>query len=399
MLFRIGLRNIFRNKRRTAITIFALGVGIGALILADAFILGTIDAMKNGVVNTLTGEIQLHHKDFTKSREVEFSFDPKPYEKKLSHNKDPLLFSERVIAGAMVTSPQGSQNISLYGIDSQREVKIIDIEKKIVQGKLFGNEKVILIGTELAKVLDVRLGEKVSLTTSEVGSGDLVQELFRIGGIFKYGTREIDKYIAFIPLIHANSMLNMKGLVHEIVVKSKGLDDEKLSITAAKFSDNTVESKTWRELNSSISSAIDMSRYSSMIIAAVLLVIIAFGIMNTMFMSIYERTYEFGILKAIGTRPFQLFKLILIESFCLGGMGAIFGIILGLIFSLWLQRIGIDYSDVEMGAIGFTEPLRPLIVFYQYVVFPALFWCFTVLVSIYPAIFTAKINPVKAIRD
>lgn len=397
MLFKIGFRNIFRNLRRTMITVFALGVGIGALILADAFIVGTTLAMRNGVIDTLTGEVQLHHQKYLKSNDVEYNFDPADSIRKLQNNSSVVGYSKRVISGVMLASPQGSHNVRLYGVEPDREQKLVNIKKMVIKGEYLGNKKTILIGSALAKIMDLRVGEKISLTASDPKSGELVQELYRVGGIFHYGTRELDKHVAFISIRYADEMLKLNGKIHEIIIKTDGKTE--LKQLTKSLSDKDIEAKSWKDLTPSVVAAIEMSDFSSAIIATILLIIVAFGIMNTMFMSIYERTYEFGILKAIGTRPLQVFKMILVESFYLGGVGALCGIIIGYGLCFWLKNVGIDYSDVEMGAIGFSEPLKPVIELYQYIIFPTLFWLFTILVSIYPAVFATKINPVKAIKD
>jgi ABC-type lipoprotein release transport system permease subunit len=204
--------------------------------------------------------------------------------------------------------------IALYGIDAKKELEISPLNQNIIRGKYIENNDPmeILIGEKLAQFLSVDVGDKIVLTLAQAGTGVLTQEMFRITGIFKMKNKDMDTSLAFINLNHAQSMMNVSDNFHEIVFKFKNKKDTNNAPKA--FLDNyskyNNQALSWRKLVPAIDAGIELTKYSLSIGSFILFVVIALTTMNTLFMSLYERMYEFGILKAIGTRSVNLFLLI-----------------------------------------------------------------------------------------
>ena len=148
-----------------------------------------------------------------------------------------------------------------------------------------------------------------------------------------------------------------------------------------------------------LKSAIYFSGFSSLIMAVLLGALAALAILNTLFMALYERMFEFGVLLALGTRPYRLALLVLAESVCLGLVSAVLGTILGLVSAAIFSKTGINYySGIEFAGVTFKEALYPQIRSLQYTVFPIGVWIFTVLVALYPAFKAARLVPAKALH-
>jgi ABC-type antimicrobial peptide transport system permease subunit len=152
------------------------------------------------------------------------------------------------------------------------------------------------------------------------------------------------------------------------------------------------------QLMPQIKSMIDLSQISTLIMAVILIGVVAFVILNTLFMSIFERMFEFGVLRALGTRAFGISKLILFEAGSLAVISIILGALLGLASILILAAIGINYGGAEFYGLTFNELIRPEVRFMQFVIYPFWVFIFTLVIGIYPAIHASRIEPARAMR-
>lgn len=404
MLFKLGFRNIFRNRRRSIITCLIMGLGLAALIFADAFLQGLNVNMVNSVTQSFLGDGQIHEKNFLKTRELESTVFES--EKTLDELQlHPLIKTAvpRAIAQGMISSPTDILPIMLYGIHHLNELKISPLNENIIKGNfLTATDRMeLLIGERLAKFLGVDIGDKVVVTMAQAKTGILTQEMFRVSGIFRMKNKDMDTNLAFINLDIAQSIMGIGKDYHEIVFKFKNKYDllnppEKF---LAAFSENGNQALSWKKLIPAIDAGIQLTNYSLAIGTIILFAVIALTTMNTLFMSLYERMYEFGIMKAIGTRPFFIFKLILIEAIALGIFSAILGILVGGFITMITNFTGIHHlTDVEYLGATIKEAIRPIPSLKQYTIYPISILIFALIASLYPAINAAKIDPSKSMK-
>jgi ABC-type antimicrobial peptide transport system permease subunit len=141
-----------------------------------------------------------------------------------------------------------------------------------------------------------------------------------------------------------------------------------------------------------------LTKFSTLILGVILFSVVSLGIINTLFMSLYERMFEFGVIRAVGTRPFGVGRLVMFEAGALAVFSIILGSILGFVISALVAHTGIDYSGIEYSGVTFRHLLYPVLEVKQYLVYPAAVFLFTVLIGLYPATFAAKMNPAEAMR-
>jgi ABC-type lipoprotein release transport system permease subunit len=261
-------------------------------------------------------------------------------------------------------------------------------------------ERELLIGVGLADFLEVALGDRVVITSAQAETGDLAQEMFRVSGIYRMGIKEMDRSMAFVRLPRAQEMLNLEGQVHQIALS---FTDIQLSANKdlpfwEKYSQDGHEAAGWTTLMPELAKAIELSRWSTAIIGLILFSVVALGIVNTLFMSLYERMFEFGVMRAVGTRPFAVGRLIVFEAGALAIISIVLGLILGLIVTAILSHTGIDYSGIEYAGVTFRDLLYPQLRTYQFVLFPICVFLFTVLVGLYPASYAARMGAAAAMR-
>lgn len=403
LYLKLAWRNLFRNKRRTLISSLAIGLGLAALILSDGTMLGLVKVMVKLATSSFLGEAQIQTKEFRRTRDIQQVIsDHQAVMDSLSREQLVDKFSPRVLSLAMISSPANVSGVSLIGVNPEKEKYLSKIDEAIVQGNYFsGNDdREIVLGVKLAEILEVGLGDRIVVTVSQAKSGDLSQEMFRISGIYDMKDRAMNSGMAFIRLDRAQKMLGLGDNIHQIAIKFKDLrTSENLNLSFwKKYSVNGNQALSWMQLMPQIKSMIDLSQISTLIMAVILIGVVAFVILNTLFMSIFERMFEFGVLRALGTRAFGISRLILFEAGALAVISIIVGAILGLASTLILAAIGINYGGAEFYGLTFNESIRPEVRLMQFVIYPFWVFIFTLAIGIYPAIHASRIEPARAMR-
>ena len=246
----------------------------------------------------------------------------------------------------------------------------------------------------------MEVGDRLVITVAQQNTGEMSQEMMRVKGIFKLGMREMDRSIALIPIKRASAMLGLNNGIHEIAVnlkkhKNSWINDNPLW---EKYSKNGNLFRNWVKLLPEMEAMVSMSGFSKYIIGIVLFLLVAGIIINTLFMSIYERMFEFGVMRAIGVKPLKLGSLIVLESGVLAIFATFFGVVTSLILNGILLKTGIDYTGTEFVSVSITELIYPVISVQQYTVFPLALIIFTMITGFYPAIHAARITPANAMK-
>ncbi|MDK1025193.1 MAG: ABC transporter permease [Gammaproteobacteria bacterium] len=398
----LAYRNLFRNTRRTVLTSLMIGCCLAALILTDGVIKGMLDVMIDSVTQTFAGEGQVHRKGFRDSLDTDLYMNNiDELEATLKADKSIAGYSVRTIAGGMISSSYHMTGGAIYGVSAEQEAGVSKLKQAIIQGSyLSDGDAEILIGKGMAELLEVDLGDRLVVTLAQVDGGDLSQALFRVSGIFQFGMRELDENVTFISLARGRELLGTGQGAHEIAIRfvnAEDAEDSNLPIFK-QLSRNGNEALGWLEINPQIGAMIEMVDYSTLIVGLVLYLLAALGIINSMFMSIYERIYEFGVIKALGTRPGQLIQLILIEALLLGILGSIIGLALGGALTWYFSVHGIPLGEFEFEGISLADKIRTIPAVNQFVVFPIWVLVLTVVAGIYPAIFASRIVPSRALQ-
>ncbi len=404
LYLKLAWRNIFRNKRRTFIAGTAIGIGLAALIYTDALIIGMENNMINSATASFLGEGQIHREGFRETFEIEKSIANLPdVVTRLESEETVENFAVRAMSFAMISSPSNVSMISMVGIQPEKERHLSQIDDALTEGGYFeeNSRRDIVIGSKLAELLEVGIGDRVVLTAAQAHTGDLAQEMFRISGIYHFNVDELDKGMAFIGLAMARQMLNIGESAHEIAVKFTDAQygrDRSRPFWAAYSTDGN-EALGWVDLLPQLEAAFELSEFSTLLVAIILFGVVALGIINTLFMSLYERMFEFGVMRAVGTRPMAIGRLILFEAGALGAVSVLLGALLGLGVTYWSSQVGIDYSGIEFAGVTMRELLYPQLTALQFVKYPFWVLVFTIVIGLYPATYAARMSPAGAMRE
>ncbi len=403
ILAKLAWRNIFRNKRRTIIAATAIGIGLTALIFIDAFMIGMEETMIRTATASFLGDAQIHREGFRDEQEASMTIQAlDAVTASLAEETIVQHFTQRVLVSGMITSPANVSAIHLVGVHPPTEKFLSLIDDAITEGVYFegDNSRDIVIGAKLAEILEIGLGDRVVVTVAQAGTGELSQEMFRISGIYHFADEAMNSGMAFVRIEKSQEMLAIGNDVHEIAIKFTSIaysQDTTLSFWDT-YSEHGNEALSWTELMSQLTVVLEMTKYTKYIMGVILFGVVIFGIINTLFMSLYERMFEFGVLRAVGTRPFGMARVILFEAGALAIVSIGLGAILGFVLTAVLAHIGIDYTGIEMMGVTMQEFIYPVLEIQQFIIYPIWVFISTIIAGLYPARYVAKMAPVDAMR-
>jgi ABC-type lipoprotein release transport system permease subunit len=400
---KLAWRNLLRNKRRSLIAGTAIGIGLASLIFVDALVVGMERNMVESATSTFLGDGQIQRKGFRRTQQADSTINRLPWV--VDHLRTETIvrhFSLRAISYGMISSPANFSSIELVGINPATEKDVSEIDDAIIRGSYFAgnNERDIVIGNKLAEILQVALGDRLVVTVAQAGTGNLSEDLFRVSGVFRFDIAEMDRGMAFVRLPKAQEMLGIGKNAHEIALV---FTDPKIGSNASlpfwkKYSQFGNDAFGWPALLPQVEAAFELSRFSTYLMGLILFGIVALGIVNTLFMSLHERMFEFGVLRAIGTRPSAIAQLIVYEAGSLAVLSIFLGCILGLAVTAVTARIGINYTGIEYVGVTFRKLIFPVLSVRPFIEYPLWLFFFTMLVGLYPALYAARMLPSAAMR-
>jgi ABC-type lipoprotein release transport system permease subunit len=403
LTIKLAWRNLFRNKRRTFIAGTAIALGLASIMFTDALMIGMKRVMIRSATDSFLGDAQIHREGFRLTQEVEKTINNlSTVTAGLNKEEDVEYFSLRTISFGMITSPANVNSVLFIGVNPETEKNLSQIDDVIREGDYFrgDNQRDIIIGSKLAETLEAGLGDRVVVTVSQAGSGDLSQEMFRISGIYHFNIKDMDSGFAFARLTKAQEMLGIGDDVHEIAIKFTNL---KLSLQEDNpfWEDHSAygnEAVSWLTLMPQMGAVLSMFWLSLLFMAIILFGIVAFGIINTLFMSLYERLFEFGVLRAVGTRASGVRSLIVYEAGALAILSCAIGIILGSILIFIITKTGIDYRGIEITGTTINEMIYPVFHIQQFIIYPIAVFIFTILIGHYPALVAGRMSITEGMR-
>jgi putative ABC transport system permease protein len=401
----IAARNLSRNPRRTAIMVAGAALGIVGYVFVLSFFDGFFERTIENATRYVTGHIQVERPDFRRELAPEMAIErPEALLAALRALPGVAAAAPRVQAQALASTAAKSEGIMLVGIEPDAERGVTFIDRTVIEGRALasGAEREVMIGRRLAEKLRLKLGEKIVIM-AQAADGELGTAAYRVSGIYATESASFDGAFAFVTLPAAQALLALGPRVSTINLR---LDHRARTAAAvqdlrARLGSHGVAFAPWQELLPQLEEMVRFNGVITKILLAVLLLVVATAIMNTVFMAVTERTREFGVMMALGTSPAAMVRMVVYETSVLLVLAALAGYGAAIAVVAYLNRAGMDLSGFFAGYAsipGLTGVVYPQLMSASIVPPGVALIAIGVLVSLYPAAKAARLDPSRAIR-
>ena len=405
LVLRLAWRNLWRQPRRTWLTTGAMVFSNVLLVFMISLQFGMYRLMIENSLKAFTGHMQVQAQGYIDDQKIRQVI---PDVVALAENLRQALGSDEVAARAtafaLASSEDRSYGIAVFGVEPRFEPNVSNIPGLVSEGRYLQNNGAaeLVIGRVLARNLKVGVGDELTLIGSG-RDGSFAAVVTDVGGIFDSGVAELDRTIAQMPLGPFQDVFYMQGAGHQVVVNAPRLSqvaELEQRVAALLPQDQDLVVHDWDALVPGLKQAIQADISSAVFMYAVLVILVAFSVLNTQLMSVLERTHEFGIVLALGLKPGRLGRLVLLETALMGGMGLLIGALLGGALTAWLGTRGFTMPGMEEMGARFNLPsrLHPQVTFASLLSGPAVVFLFSLLASVYPALRLRRLQPVEAMR-
>ncbi len=405
---KLGWRNLWRNKRRSVIELLSIGGAIFLGVAWNNLAIGSYDKFIDDGVRMASGHIGVYHSDYLEMRKTDQVIDAVELVKELEQAPGVKGVYPRLQVPGLIRSSRESRSTGLVGLEFEREKEQNPLlnPKLIVEGSLPGPDEKnrALIGYRLAEELDIEIGKKFVIMAQE-SDGQIASSLMRVAGIIKTNARDIDASMVIMDREYLAGVIGYKNKCHEIAVMLKDYHQSermlpRIQKIVSGFS--PAEAFTWREAMPELASGIDMDYGSFKVMMFILYIIVGIGTINTLLMSVMERSREFGVIRAIGVNKSGIRKMVLAEAFVLACTGIVLGIILSTLVGLYTSNHGIDFSGM-MEDHGYAGIIYEPVMFSRFDIKGSIVLCggmlvIALLASLYPTHYIMKTRPSNAMR-
>ncbi|THB64578.1 MAG: ABC transporter permease [Desulfovibrio sp.] len=400
-------RNVWRNPRRSLLTMAAIAFAVLLVIFMVSFQFGSYESMIANAVEIGTGHMQIQAEGYYDKPTIRKVIpDPATAMEILDSAPGVVAYASRGSSFALLSSEDRTYGGMVRGIDPEAEARVTSLPDLVREGEYLAPDDYdqALIGELLAKNLGVGIGDEL-VVLGQGRDGSFAAAVYIIKGIFSSGQDEMDRSVIHVPLANFEDTFFMQGAVHEIVVKADSLGSvdatrEALAMGLAQNgADNGLAVLTWEELLPGIKQSIQMDMVGGFFFHLLLIIVVAFSILNTFLMAVFERTREFGVMMAMGATPGRLVRLLLLESGFTTLVGIIAGFISGLALTWYLQKQGIPLpeSTVELVKMyGMPERMYPKLSWFSLTIGPVAVSIITMLAALYPALRVRRLTPAQA---
>jgi ABC-type lipoprotein release transport system permease subunit len=396
----LAWRNLWRYPRRTTIILLAISMGVWAMLSVSALMRGMLEQQINDAIANLVGHISIHAPNYRDDPVIDHSMPP-PSDNllKLLNGENLNGWATRVRVPAVLNSERESMGVTLLGIDPTQELGLSFIANAVTEGRNLKDidDKGIILGRKLVERLETRLGKRVVLM-SQNHANEIAERGFRVVGIFDAKTENIELQFVFVGRQIAQKMLGMQDNISELSVLSSDRENLDSLLQNLRTAAPELDVQDWQTITPLVKLMVKLSEVSLLIWYFVIFIAIAFGLINTLLMAVFERTREIGLFQALGMKPSWIVGQVLFESLFLLALGLTIGNLLCW-STLVLTADGLDFSRYAAGyeMAGFSSFIYPVLNISDIVTANVLIIGLGLLASLYPAWRAAQYVPVEAI--
>jgi len=401
---RFAFRNLWRHRHRTFVTIAAMGLAGSVMVFYAALMEGMLYDSKRNAISMNSGEIQIHAENYRRDPDL-YKRIENGYKIVEKLQQEGLNAAPRLYGFALAAAGTASSGIKMSAIDIDYESQVTEIHKHVMRGEWLSKDAQdqVVIGRKLARTLGVDLGDEVVIV-SQAADGSMADALFYIRGVLKSVSEEVDRAGFYMNADTFRELMVVPEGSHEIVVMPRDHQlntlDERL--VQVKSHAPGLEVLNWQKLLPAIAEILEMADASIIVMILITYIAVAMVILNAMLMGVFERIREFGVMKALGFSPWQIFGMIMLESQIQVVLAAIITLGVGIPLSLYYAEHGIDLTQFtggfSFGGIALDPVWRSLLTPESVIIPVGMLFIVATIAVIYPAIKAAVIQPIEAIH-
>jgi putative ABC transport system permease protein len=404
---KLGWRNLWRNKRRTLLTLGAVTLYCWLLLWFLWFGDGAHDGMIENYVRVLTGHVQIHARGFRDDMSVMKRIrNPAPIAAAIESTAKVAAYSFRIKTYALAAAHGDSAGAFVLAFDPRRERAVSNMHKSLAEGRFLeeGREREVVIGYVLAENLGLKIGEEIAVMV-QAADGSMGAEKFTVVGLADPGISSINNSLIVMNLADAQELLAYGDAVNEIIVMADDSYDvdRVYGELKAKTDLDRYEVLTWKEAAPEMKEMVELDWASFVLMMAVFAVVALLGIMNTVVMSVFERVREFGIMTAMGLKPGQLARLVVTETFLLTLVATAIGFglaaattYLNTIYGFDMSVFGAQESLADWGMANTLFFAKFSVKFFVIALVSVV--AMALVAALYPALKAAAMRPVEALK-
>ncbi len=401
-MFKLALRNIIRHKIHTMMTLTAIIFGVVGIILAGGWVNDVYVQLGEAMIHSQSGHMQIYRKGYhdagSRSPEKYLITEPSTLKTQTSRIKGISSVMARLNFSGLLNNGRSDLPIVGEGIEPDLEVKLGSFVTFTAGHPLANKDNFgIVVGQGVAQGLQLKPGDHVTLLANTL-EGALNSLDFVVIGVFQSFSNDYDAHAIRIPLAAAQELLGTQSINALVISLERTEDTDSIAAQLKdQFDSSGLEIKTWVELSDFYKKTVELYKGQFGVLQLIILVMVLLSVANSVNMSIFERTGEFGTMMALGNRSKKVFQLIMSESILLGLIGSCLGIVVGILLAMVISEIGISMPPPPNANIGYTAQIQivPSVLLLSFIIgFSA-----TVFAAILPARHVSRTQVVEALRQ
>jgi len=413
--WRIAWRNLWRNSRRTIITAAALAFGFLSCVVMIGIWYGVIDEMIETGTNLVSGQVQIHAKDYLPERSMHATLGGQggievgTYLDHLETEPYVVAAAPRVYAGGLVSSGEHTVAGIFLGVEPEREARVTRLLASLVEGRLpVPGRRELIMGDEMARTLDVRPGSEI-VVVAPAADGSMGNDLYRLTGVLHSGLPTLDGAYVVLPILDLRQLLAMEeGRVHEVALRvSDPWVAPAVAMGAGLMPQGPngppIQVRAWTDFRAELAEYARLAFAVNGIVVAIVFGMAIFGVANTLLMSTFERRREFALVRALGTQPRSVAWTVVYESLILGVIALAAGTLITAPVMYWLHEYPIDLSRFTEGFTMAGSAMRPVLRAEYTLDGPVVsaigLLITSLLAALYPAYRVSRIPPADVLAD
>lgn len=399
---RLAWRNIWRNRRRTGVTVAAMAFALFTMVTYSGMVDGYLVAMQRQVVEVEVGDIQVHHADYRKRPSLYSRVDGLD-ETLAQLDAKGYRAAPRLIASGLAAAGDNSAGVSIRGLDVGRDQEVSSVYKHVTLGEWLdpAASHEVVLGAQLARQLNVSVGDEIVLL-SQGADGSMANDLYNVRGLVQKVSAATDRGGIYMLQDDFRELFVLERGAHQIIVRLPDGLPLQVATQALRQLLPTSDVQNWRGLMPTLAQMLDGARVGIMMMFVIIYMAIAIVVFNATLMAVFERIREFGVLKAIGVSPWGVMKLMLAETTMQSLLAVCVGLALSFPTNHYLENTGLDlrgYGDLSIAGVAFDPHWRSEVSLDTYLIPVMILLGIIAVATIYPALRAALIRPVEAMRQ